>query len=250
MQEQKTLPMDAVMKMVSQLKDLSDKATNLHEAQAAAGKLAELMLKHNLTMRDLDEQSARTGATVKKQQVVMPRGADWKWRLLSLIATAHLGRAIRSQGDPLAGRPTVVTVFAHAHNLVVIKETYLWLITEINRLCMRDHTWAVQEGDTDALDRKQQWIGDYRYGAIDGLDDTYSTLMERFKRDVSGGSAMVLVRTEDVDKAVRQAFPLLGGAPRAQIRSTGAYEQGRAAGRGINVDRQVRADRPNGQIGG
>jgi hypothetical protein len=193
--------------------------------------MAALLLRYNLSILDVERHGATNGRTVTKQQLHTTE-ALWRRLLLRGVAEGHLCQAVHQDGT---GKDTLV---GHAHNLLVAREMYGWLVDEINRLCDRARKEASAH-DELAVTHPRQWNGSFRLGAASAIYDAYQRLLHDAERDTDPAAwALVPAAREEVSALVRELFPTIRTAT-FSIRDANAYEQGRAAGSAIGLHPQV-----------
>jgi hypothetical protein len=220
-----------VLTRLAGIKALADRAGTLAEAEAASTKMAALLLRYNLSILDVERHGAANGRTVTKQQMHTTE-ALWRRLLLRGVAEGHLCQAVHQDGT---GKDTLV---GHAHNLLVAREMYLWLVDEINRLCVRARREASAH-DELAVTHPRQWNGSFRLGAASAIYDAYQRLLLEAERETDPTAwALVPVAREEVSALVRELFPTIRTAT-FSIQDANAYEQGRVAGSQIGLQPQV-----------
>jgi hypothetical protein len=165
-------------------------------------------------------------------QSVQTSEAVWKRLLLRGVAEGHLCQAVHQDGT---GHGTIV---GHAHNLIVAREMYFWLVTEINRLCARARTQAAAD-DVLARERPRTWSGSFRMGAASAIYEAYQHMLLEAQRETDGHVwALVPVMTEEVNALMRALFPTIKSKI-FSISDATAFDRGRAAGASISLQKQV-----------
>ena len=124
-----TIDFEAITTKLTQIRALAERAGTLAEAEVAAAKLTDLLTRYNLTLADLDAHAEKAGRRVQSEDLDYQKSANkWHGSLLHVLARAHMCRAVSHPWK------NSVTVVGHAHNLIVVRELYLWLVDEIDRL--------------------------------------------------------------------------------------------------------------------
>src|SRR5689334_16506295 len=126
-----------ILDKLGKLKTLSDRAGTLAEAEAAAAAMTRLLLKYNLSMVDVTAHLDGSANPVKRVDDPLENTAMWRTLLIYEIAKANLCDLVRLNGGK------TVALFGHDHNLIVVKELYLWLVGEIDRLA--DAAWKARK---------------------------------------------------------------------------------------------------------
>jgi len=229
---------DEVVEKLASIKALADRGGTLAEAETASAMMAKLLLRYNLSMMELEQHVAEQGRTVTHQDM-HTSSAGWRWRLLMAVAWGHLCEAIYVPGT---GKCTVV---GHAHNLIVVREMYLWLLDEINRCCETEHQKARASGDGSAEERPRAWRVAFRLGAAFAIRDAYQRMLREAQQDVSPAAwALVPVMSADVSALVRKLFSTVHQAADPHPDHP-ALAAGYRAGSQIGLHRQVRDQEPS-----
>jgi hypothetical protein len=220
---------EEVLTRLARIKALADRAGTLAEAEAASTMMAKLLLRYNLSLIDVERHATSSGQAQTSEAV-------WKRLLLRGVAEGHLCQAVHQDGT---GHGTIV---GHAHNLIVAREMYFWLVGEINRLCQQARTQAAAD-DELARDRPRTWSGNFRMGAASAIYESYQRMLLEAQRETDGEVwALVPLMTEEVNALMRQLFPTIKTRTYS-ISDATAFDHGRAAGASISLQKQVAARR-------
>jgi hypothetical protein len=224
--------MDAILERIAKLQELASRGGTPEEAEAAAAKVQALLLKHNLTLVDVE---ARSGLGEVKMVTLPAFDSIWRAKLLGVVAEAHLCRAVRSHGPD--GRPVQFTILGHAHNLDVVQRVYDWLLDLIPQMAILAYERFV---GPYAAGLEEVWLHSYRLGVIDGIHDAY----QESRESLNDETGLVPIET-DVEAALEAAFP-----ERSEYRFGGkadkeAYLIGVKEGRAVKLDRQIEEAYPH-----
>lgn len=233
--------LDEIMSRITKIRELATRGGTQHEAEVAAGKMAELLLKYDLTMAEIDAHVESSARSVTEDTFEF-RANRWRQDLLYRVAEAHLCRAIRFTGYQAQGKShwCRMMVVGHDHNLIVVRETWEWLQVECLRLCGAAFKAAVDSSDTGALLKPEGWRRGFHYGFVTGIADSYRAMRTRVEAEVTAEQwAMVPVLENEVQLRWDELFPKTGDMGKAQPVQRSAFDQGREAGRGVNLGRQV-----------
>lgn len=237
-----TAPTDlaAVMAKIAQIRALAERGGTRHEAEVAAAKMADLLLRYNLSLADIDAHARESGRRVVHESYETT-AALWPQLLLDVIAQAHLCKAIR-HGH---GRMSVV---GHEHNLIVVRETWGWLRAEAARLAPAAWQEAVAAGDGYAATQRARWSNDFKAGFVAGIDAAYRAMQRETRAAVRPSEwSIVPVLEAEVTQRYRELFPQSRERTHT-LRGTTAYDRGKAAGRATNLGRQVGGSRSTAAI--
>src|SRR5262245_15984865 len=235
MQETDHINWDEILTRMARIKALADRAGTLAEAETASTMMAKLLLRYNLSLVDVERHATTSGQTVT-HQAVQTSEAVWKRLLLRGVAEGHLCQAVHQGGT---GHGTIV---GHAHNLIVAREMYFWLVGEINRLCQQARTQAATNDDL-ARERPRTWSGNFRMGAASAIYESYQHMLLDAQRETDSDVwTLVPLMTEEVSALMRTLFPTIKTRTYS-ISDATAFDQGRAAGAAISLQKQVGASR-------
>ena len=214
------------------------------EAAAAAAKLQEILLKYNLEMEDIEEDSPAPDDRYVKEELELSATSgnmiNWRRMLLSGIARSLMCAAFGYKGTPR------MAIVGQAHNIVMVRHFYDYLSSEISRLA--DATWEKARSRT--RERARGWKSSFYNGAVDvvvqRLEEKYRQVSNRNSR----AQALVLRNERGLDEAVGN---LIGRVRKNTVRqrySEAGYRGGARAGKLVSLDRPVRGDERTGRIRG
>ena len=239
-----TLNLDDIMTRIAKIRTLATRGGTRHEAEVASAKMAELLLRYNLSMADIDTHAQETKRSVVSDAFDF-RTSRWQQTLLFVVAEAHLCRALRyTKFEPRRYHVRVMVV-GHDHNLIVVRETWAWLQTEIDRLGKAAVNRAINDGDWMAEENRASWLTAFRRGAVDGIYDSYAAMKRSLRAEVGAKWALVPILESEVAQVYEGMFPKRGQMPRSPSVDPIAYQEGVAAGRAVNLGRQVRSGAEN-----
>ena len=238
----------AVMGKIAKLRELAERGGTVAEAEVASAKMAELLLRHNLSMQDITDYATETGRKVVDDTFDF-RANSWRQSLLFTVAEAHLSAAVRIKGFTPRSHHCRMVVVGHEHNLIVVRETWEFLQKEVIRLGNAMVKVAAAAGDEMAVRKPGTWLRDFQLGAVMGIDASYAEMRGRVRAEVGDQWAIVPVIEGEVTRYFEELFPETTN--RAQIAKVGvdAFEAGQKAGRGINLDRQLGGTETSAAIG-
>lgn len=230
-----------VMVKIAHIRELATRGGTRHEAEVAASKMASLLLKHNLTMADIDTHARETGRAVTKDSVTTGR-IGWKQMLLYIISKAHMCECIN------LGNGTM-TVVGHEHNLIVARDTFTWLSDIVPDMAETARIVAAGKGDFRTVTDKTKWLNDYKNGFCTGVDDVYRQMRATVRRETSDEQwAIVPVMEQEVAAYYKELFPRTRQSSK-KVRLNDAYGSGVRDGRNINLGGQVSGGRGHRAIG-
>lgn len=217
----------AIMDKIARLKSLHERPGTPEEAAAAASAIQRLMRKYNLTQMQVNTASRNTETGFDKFEVDLGAATVWKQSLMNHIAEASYCTFIRQS----SGRTG--SIVGEKHNVIMVKELYEFLVTEIERLADRGYRAL---GWTD-----RSWKHSFKSGAAGIVAKRISDDAREQKREQEAQTnALVVLYEEDLKNAVTKFFPRISYRT-TQIRagSMSGYREGQEAGRNINLAKQI-----------
>lgn len=237
-----TVNMNDVMTKIAQIRELSSRASTQHEAEVAAGKMAKLLLRYNLTLADIESHVRETNRRVT-HEAFSTTTASWKQLLLDAVAQAHLCRCLFHSGGS-------ATVVGHEHNLIVVRETWEWLAVVADNSMRVAREIAKLLGDTRAERHKVRWGNDFKMGFVVGINAAYTQMRREVKEEVTTNEwAIVPVLENEVAVEFKNLFPRTKNKY-SSYRPTAAYDLGRDAGSRVNLGGQLGQSRRNPALEG
>lgn len=240
-----------LMAKIRKLASLAERAGTIHEAAVAQSKLTELLLRHNLTLMEVDTQELRDKYTVTRVDI----GGRHNWRrdLYHTIANHHFCRSIyypNTSYTKLLGTP---------ENVEAVKFMYDRLSAEFVRLC--EEAWkTADKEETVQLHYRQwnpvtrsydewygqetrkvhgrRWKNSFMYGARRTIHDKLEAMRDTVVND-DYSNALVLDEEDALKRAVGE---LIGKTEKTNKRTTynpDAYGAGKKAAQGINFNQSV-----------
>lgn len=125
-----------ILDRLKKIQNLANRAGTLHEAEVASAMLSKLLLQNNISMRDLDDIADQEKKRVTHERFYLNGRNNWRRDLVYRLALANLCRALQYEGRPY------MVIIGHDHNLIVVKEMYLWLSEKLPQLAKEAHKAA------------------------------------------------------------------------------------------------------------
>lgn len=206
------------------------------EAAAAAAKLQEILLKYNLEMEDIEEDSPEADDRYVKEELELGATSgnmiNWRRILLSGIARSLMCAAFGYQGTPK------MVIVGQKHNIEIVRHFYDYLSYEISRLA--DVTWEKAKGRT--REHGRSWKSSFYNGAVDVVVQRLEEKYQQVSKQDSHTQALVLKNERDLDDAVGNLIGRVRKSAVRQRHSKAGYSRGARAGKRFNLDRPVRGD--------
>jgi hypothetical protein len=263
-----------ILDKLTKIQALAMRGGTLHEAEVAMQKMHSLLMQHNLTLADVQRHAENTGRVVEKQEYTYGPNR-WKGELAARLAKHNMCRFIYStwkKGFTVIGHPHNLIIVQSMYEWLVVEIDRLAKI-ERERLRATDYVLANKmpyrldfpegaEGSQeyraahdayievrnhnsakyDAEERWNQFRHAFRLGAVTGIDMALRENAKRIKDETPADQwAIVPVLEAEVAAYYEELFP---ADTRTKVRglrpsSGGGYDRGKAAGKSINLSRQV-----------
>lgn len=228
---------DAVVARVRKLMDKAERTSNSHEAEVFSRKAAQLVARHRLDPKRLDERGGPDELGVR--EILVGRGAYVRARLALLMAVgaAHDARVVF--GATPSG--TVAYVAGYSSELDVVEVMY--------------HSLHAQAASQMAAIRRstpaatQQYRRSFLFGYADRMGELLSSAraaVESDVRDRVDTASMVVAqrdRTERVDEFARERFGRVRSARAPSAAQAGGWKAGASAADAADVGRARLAGR-------
>lgn len=228
---------DALVGRVRKLMDKAAGTSNSHEADAFSRKAAELVARHRLDPKRLDERVDADELVVS--EILLGRGAYVRARLalLMAVATSHDVRVVF--GATPSG--TVAYSAGYSSDLDVVEVMY--------------HSLHAQAASQMAAIRRstpaatQKYRRSFLFGYADRMGDVLASArsaVEADVRDGSGSTSMAMVqrdRRQRVDEFARERFGRVRSARAPSAAQAGGWQAGASAADSADVGRARLAGR-------
>lgn len=206
------------------------------EAAAAAAKLQEILLKYNLEMEDIEEDSPVPDDKYVREElelgVTSGNMINWRRILLSGIARSLMCAAFGYQGT------RQMVIVGQRHNIEMSRHFYDYLSSEIDRLA--DATWM--KARYRSREHARSWKSSFYNGAVDIVVQRLEEKYQQVSKQDSHTQALVLKNERDLDDAVGNLIGRVRKNTVRQRHSKAGYNRGVRAGKRVNLDRPVDGD--------
>tara|TARA_R110000824_G_scaffold167181_8_gene343995 strand:+ start:697 stop:1455 length:759 start_codon:yes stop_codon:yes gene_type:complete len=211
---------------------------NEAEAEAFAGMLQQLCLKHKVAMSDIQLAELEQEEPIKehkmdykagKVQVKQARNA-WQQRLSNIVARAHFCRILVHRGS------SRITLVGRKSDAAVAEYLFMTLCRSLNKIAQQTHDKEYRK--YFKLGMTQEMKG-FKRSFIDAFVIRLKQRFNEEKKTVETSSSTALVRVEQADAQVTDFMNQYTG--RASALSTNRHfneagvRAGRAAANGINL---------------
>lgn len=192
------------------------------ERETALRMAHALLMKHNLTMADIDAKAADASRTVHEAQFF---GRPWARIVCQSVARVFLCEYLYTS---FSGEQKVKHMFVGTEaNVVTASEMAAYLVASIQR-----------------ESRRHESPRSFANGAADSLAKRARAMHEAARHEPSTGRDLVVVEDREMkanQEFMRARFPTLRSVrSRAQVRNEDSYRAGQTYGRQVSLNRQVK----------
>ena len=232
---------DKIIDRIKKLLSLSN-STNENEAALAAGRAAELMLKHEIKEAQLCESEEDQEDVDVTQLDETGSIVHWKGTLMGGLADSF-GCAMHFQ-KRRGGCKTVTAynVVGQPSKVDTIKYMYAYLVGEVERLAGLAYRQEYLECKDSNVDppSSRSWKNAFRLGASSMIARRLRAQRKETHKEAEAtgqGTALVVVKKaeEAVTAFVAQKFPKMKAAASASYSSGSGYGAGATAGKGVGL---------------
>ena len=223
-----------ILDKIAQLKNLAQRPGTPEEAAAAVAAIQRLMTRYSLTAMQVEDASRNDERGFDKARYDLGGNNGWRSQLMNRITKYTFCTAVFDH----AGSGCFIV--GEEHNVVAVTGMYEYLVNEIMRLA--DLGWETYPAKYQTTVRR--WKNAFKVGAAtavaDRLKEQYDAHLAERQAEDSQTSALVVVKTDELKRAVREFFPesrnITMGAGYSDHAGRSAGER---AGRGINLANQI-----------
>lgn len=215
---------------IAKLLALAEKNNNVHEAATAAAMAQRLLTEHRLTMVDVESSQEEK---IEERDPLFESKVKTTWKGVLVRAVCDANGCVGFWHSCSWGKMRIV---GRLSDVQIVRYFYTYLEREIERLCMR----AMRVQDIDAGEeriRGKSQATSYKYGAACEISDRLKAEAEDAQ---AKASVSAIVRITHKDQEVRDFCKRTIGLATRNVRAHinhDAFERGRAAGRGIALNR-------------
>lgn len=209
-----------------------------NEAAVALQKANELLLRHNLTLADINLKDSEAADARLAHEDMEVLNEDWRVDLIRAIASANLCHVIRVKlphsQQHMTWVPTKVHLIGTETNRLVVKELYLWISEQIEgKYGLYLQAYREEFGVYGRPRQSDKKPREFRYGFFMGIT---RRLVERIEGqkvragNLQGCTALVLAHDEKNKQYARDHWNLVKGEGQRIQADAGAYRVGVKSG--------------------
>ncbi len=219
-------------------------SSNPHEAGLAAEKAREILEKYNITLTDIEIETAEMmEETIKvahrgRVDVNYTKVPLWIRRLLAVVGTYfHV--------KPLNGQHGNLHILGAKQDVDVAVYVFSYLVREIERITDA----YIKEYSGSSLSQQKSLRASYTEGAVAGVSEVikHEEASKEVARSASG-TELVVLKHAALDKFVKEKYPRLHkNYSKSTVEfSSDAYSKGKEDGQNISIRRGVKSS--NGEV--
>lgn len=231
-----------IRKLIS-LKEGAEKIGSEGEVYAAATLINKLLLQHNLSMVDINQEESKSSLDITESEYLCynDRFGVWKSDLLLVIAKHNLCELITVPSRRM------MRIVGAEENVVVVKEFYQYLVSTFLRLSQQRfselQTSCLKEGRFLPPLEKRRFFKSYLLGVPLGLEKNYSSLERTFEEN-----ALMVTHKDVVDDYLEGKYGKMKSArARKQDADVGYQTMGYIDGVKVSLHNQLK-DSPSLQL--
>lgn len=225
------MPDQKLLQRISKLQAMADRGTRT-EAVVAAGKISSLLLKHNLSLADLEniqrQTMTETDLEVGHEQ--------WTGPLAAAVARAHLSGVIASIEPE---KPTIFRFIGREDNVAVAIRIFEWLHERVLWLSALALSEQRDAGDWYVFIDPGGWHRAWQCGMVDGIIEAF----HRARTDLTESESLALVPIDqEVHDHIAQQYPDAKPPTIKDEIDAAAYRAGFAEGIRTPLETQIEDD--------
>jgi hypothetical protein len=227
-----------IMRQIRALLNLTvGRGATEEEASAAASKVQELLLKYQLTMGEVHEAKNPVVEEFRAQK--SRREERWRAALFAVVARTYLCRAMRDFVED----ETRYRLFGRRANVEIALAVYDYLLGAVKRIAR-----------VECRGQKASFRNAFCHGMVYRLGQRMRDSRKHFKEEAPEGTALALLSLEQREEIAISCYfrenriDSRPGRPFGWV-SSEAFDAGRAAAEGVNLDAQVKGGREPLAIG-
>ena len=175
-------------------------SSNVHEAAVAAEKLSELLLRHSLTIAEVETHDLTASQSYERSERFMGLVMVWERQLMNAICDTHDARLVYFTKKQ-RGRWCIV---AREDSVQPIWFLYDRLVEEIRRLA--EDGWAGLEQWEQSWVGARRWKRSFCVGCVDVIRERFRAMRERVVIDTDSMALVPMLRQRANDEVLR-LFP-------------------------------------------
>ena len=226
---------ETLLETIQSLQEMARRSTNEHEAAAAAGQVTRLLMKHDLTLEEVNAHQTTSDPLVEEEKEF--RGANgqptsrtptWKNSLMFAVARACLCAAFYTSGDYTTRRKKAsYTILGRKTHVDVA----IYLYTYLERTLEELGEERFQQPDVNGL----RWRNSWYLGAVEAVSVRLKEERKAFEEASDTCRALVQNKMQEAKAWMHQHHKLSRSSGSGPEIDSGAYSDGNAAGHSLQI---------------
>ena len=234
-----------ILEKIQKLLNLAEGAKaidSLAEAELAATRAQDLLIKYNLSLEQVGEGT--TVVMVVDRETIQTMGfgkksdGTWIGELWDAIAKNNFCKILyKGRGK------WYVVLIGEEHNRLIVQDLVESLIPRIRSLApkyRKEYLENIEEGTQDwMIEKKGRWTRGFFRGAVQGIKSKLEEHFEELKQEDEEINKMALVKVDKIKVYIEKTYSSLGYTTKTKASGTSGREQGYGAGRSMRLQRGV-----------
>ena len=224
---------ERVLERIAKLMQMADGGTQ-HEAENAAKMAQKLLMKHNLSMDDVntdidEKERAVMDDRFNMRDVWKKAEGNWIAILYNQVAINNLCKIITHSG----GRWKDITIIGTKANVSMVQFTCQQLIPRLRKA--EQNEWKNYNG----YDKRGKFRRGFLIGATVGVGQQLEAQLRQMKQEDKNVEGLVIYSDKAVQEYMDNKWKNLGKARRSSTSSNDGFQSGKAVGRNMSIHRGV-----------
>ena len=225
--------MEKILNRIAKLMQMADGGTK-HEAEVAAKMAQSLLIRHNLSMSDVNNNIDETERAIMDELFNMRDTwkkveGNWISSLYHVVAINNLCKIIVHGG----GKWKNITVIGSKANVSMVNFTCMQLIPRLREAEKQEWSWY------NGYDKRNVFIRGFFQGAVAGISKQLSEALQDLQAEDKNVEGLVLYNDKAVTEYRDQKWPNLGKSRGSRSSSWDGYKSGKNVGSNMSIRRGV-----------
>lgn len=224
---------DKILDRIAKLMKMADGGTK-HEAEVAAKMAQNLLIKHNLSMSDVNNQIDESERAIMDELFNMRDiwkkvEGNWVSSLYHIVAINNLCKIIVHGG----GKWKNITVVGTKANVSMVNFICMQLIPRLREAEQQEWSWY------NGFDKRNVFKRSFFQGAVSGINQQLSEALNKMRNEDNNINGLVLYNDKAVTEYRDNKWPNLGKSRGSRSSSWDGYKSGQNVGSNMNIRQGV-----------
>lgn len=254
------IPPDLLQKLekLLALKDGAESVGNTHEAEAAAGRVTALLMKHNLGLFEAQTEIMKRKILAQEEEFDLndlqsKTEAEWVLKLFNVIATHNMCKCIHHIKRRQKYDQGTVGIIGTKTNIEI---TYYVVDQLINKIKIA-HRLAWKIYQTYGTEKANTFKRGFLVGAVAGIASKLAQVREEVEQEIKLSGAqhaenmqlMVIANKDAIQKYTEEAYPDLRKTKGRKLSGADGKRKGYESGSNMNIQQGMGSSKPKGLLG-